>query len=238
MQRLISQLDVSRLEYTANTTTLGNWQIHENLPLYDPTTPIDQNKLWPRLNSYLQPDDIMILTNSTALLGARDFVLPPGVKVIASGMWFSIGHMLPAAQVAALAQQRTPGASGRTILFEGDGSLQMTVQELSTIIKNRLNVTIFIINNSGYAYERHIHGMDAHYNDVMPWRYLEAAHFFGAQDDEVENHRVATMGELEALLADDTFRNTSGLKIVDIIVGKHDMPDKFRELFRNAGENG
>jgi pyruvate decarboxylase len=71
-------------------------------------------------------------------------------------------------------------ASGRTILFEGDGSFQMTAQELSTIIRHRLDLTLFLINNDGYTIERFIHGMRAHYNDVARWRYLDAPGFFGA----------------------------------------------------------
>jgi pyruvate decarboxylase len=72
-------------------------------------------------------------------------------------------------------------ASGRTILFEGDGSFQMSAQELSTIIKHELDLTLFLINNDGYVIERFIHGMKATYNDVAPWRYLDAPYFFGAQ---------------------------------------------------------
>jgi TPP-dependent 2-oxoacid decarboxylase len=71
-------------------------------------------------------------------------------------------------------------ASGRTILFEGDGSFQMTAQELSTVISHKLDLTLFLINNDGYTIERFIHGMKAHYNDVARWRYLDAPYFFGA----------------------------------------------------------
>ncbi len=71
-------------------------------------------------------------------------------------------------------------ASGRTILFEGDGSFQMTAQELSTVIRHKLDLTLFLINNDGYTIERFIHGMEAHYNDVARWRYLDAPYFFGA----------------------------------------------------------
>ncbi|ERF70777.1 hypothetical protein EPUS_08335 [Endocarpon pusillum Z07020] len=71
-------------------------------------------------------------------------------------------------------------ASGRTILFEGDGSFQMTAQELSTVIWHKLDLTLFLINNDGYTIERFIHGMKAHYNDVSRWRYLDAPYFFGA----------------------------------------------------------
>lgn len=37
----------------------------------------------------------------------------------------------------------------RAILFVGDGSLQTSAQEISTIIKEKLNVIIFVLNNGG-----------------------------------------------------------------------------------------
>ena len=63
----------------------------------------------------------------------------------------------------------------RVILFVGDGSLyilylylnilridlsnrQLTVQEISTIIKKGLKPIIFVINNKGYSVEKFIHG--------------------------------------------------------------------------------
>jgi pyruvate decarboxylase len=42
----------------------------------------------------------------------------------------------------------------RVILFVGDGSFQATAQALGTMIANRLNIIIFLINNSGYTMER------------------------------------------------------------------------------------
>ena len=120
----------------------------------------------------------------------------------------------------------------------GDGGFQVTAQELSTIIWQRLDVTIFIINNGGYAYERHIHGMDANYNDIAPWDYLAAPKFFGKPEGyRVETHRIETWGQLDALLADERFCDGEGLKLVDVRVGKYDVPEKFKIVFRNAGQN-
>ena len=47
----------------------------------------------------------------------------------------------------------------RVILFVGDGSLQLTVQEISTMCKWECNNTyLFVLNNDGYTIERLIHG--------------------------------------------------------------------------------
>lgn len=51
---------------------------------------------------------------------------------------------------------------GRTLLFVGDGSLGLTVQEIGTMIQQKgPRPIIFILNNKGYTIERIIHG--AHY---------------------------------------------------------------------------
>jgi pyruvate decarboxylase len=209
-------------------------------PPLKPDDPINQDSLYLRLNPYLQPNDIILLANATPIIGGRDFILPSNAEVIASGLWFSIGHMLPAALGAALAQKsRPPKQRGRTILFEGDGSFQVTAQEVSTIIRYKLNVTIFIVNNGGYAYERHIHGMDEDYNDIPPWRYVEAQRFFGAVADgeyPVESHVVRTWGDLESLINNERFCEGKGLKIVELVVGKYDVPEKFKPVFKAAAE--
>ncbi|RAL14720.1 uncharacterized protein BO97DRAFT_275469 [Aspergillus homomorphus CBS 101889] len=64
--------------------------------------------------------------------------------------------------------------NARTILFIGGGSFQMTAQELGTIIRQELNVVVFLINNDGYFIERCIHGRHQAYNDIGRWRYLQA----------------------------------------------------------------
>ena len=233
LRTLIDRLDVSRIP-ESDVSSLGNFRTIK-APSANPDAAIDQDTLYLRLNSYFQPDDTILLGNATPILGGRDFILPPGARVIASGMWFSIGHMLPAAQGVAAAQK----GKGRTILFDGDGSFQVTVQELSTVIRYKLDMTIFIINKDGYAYERLIHGRDADYNDLARWRYLDAPAFFGAKQDDdypVETHRIETWKDLDQLLGTKSFHDGKGLKLVEVVVGRYDVPEKFKEVFRKAGE--
>ena len=66
------------------------------------------------------------------------------------------------------------------------------------------------------------------------------ARAFGAPDDgheyTVSSHRVRTWSELDALLADDKWKGAKGLKVVDVVVGREDVPGKFRGVFERAGE--
>ena len=56
-----------------------------------------------------------------------------------------MGYGLPGALGVAVALK-----GERVICIEGDGSLQMNIQELQTIIHNQLNIKIFVLNNEGY----------------------------------------------------------------------------------------
>ena len=57
---------------------------------------------------------------------------------------------------------------------------QVTVQEISTMIRNNIDPIIFIINNDGYTIERMIHGLERKYNDIHPWQYCKTLEYFGA----------------------------------------------------------
>ena len=46
---------------------------------------------------------------------------------------------------------------------------QLTVQELSAMIRHGLKPIIFVLNNSGYTIERYLHGKTRKYNDISNW---------------------------------------------------------------------
>lgn len=235
-----------------DVTSLGNFRDFKPT-IKDPDDHIDQESFYLSLNEHLRPRDIVLLANATPILGGRDLILPESSHTIASGQWFSIGHMLPAAQGAALAQrqlskdlQKLKGPATdppRTILLDGDGSFQATAQELSTVIRYRIPLTIFLVNNSGYAYERHIHGLEEDYNNLAPWRYSESPFWFGALDKTQDwsdypifTAKVQTWTELEQVLRNQRFTDPKGLKLIDVVVGKYDVPKKFEQVFKAAGE--
>ncbi|KAH7125694.1 thiamine pyrophosphate enzyme [Dendryphion nanum] len=194
------------------------------------TAPITQDKLWRILGSFLRPGDIVLGETGTAGYGCRQMSLPPQTRVFTPVTWLSIGYMLPATQGAALAQRElikegkyNDNKDARTILFIGDGSFQMTAQELGTIIRHNLNVVLFLINNDGYTIERCIHGLRQGYNDVAEWRYLQAPSFFGAKEGGYTG-TAKTWGELETVLGNKEVISGEGLRMVEVFVDKEDAP--------------
>jgi len=97
---------------------------------------ITHDWLWPRVGQWLQPDDIVITETGTANFGIWEAKFPKGVTALSQVLWGSIGYSVGACQGAALAAKEM--GNRRTILFVGDGSFQLTAQEVSTMIRQNL----------------------------------------------------------------------------------------------------
>lgn len=93
--------------------------------------------LWPTVGQWLKDNDIVITETGTANFGIWDTRFPANVTAISQVLWGSIGYALGSCQGAALAARERDNR--QTILFIGDGSTQLTVQEISTILRNKLN---------------------------------------------------------------------------------------------------
>lgn len=241
-----ARLAVSELRENLNTSKIVRYEAGDlkELPWHQPQTVsfstvekdevISHSKLWDLFTPFLRSGDILMGETGTSGYGVREMHTPANVRVFAPVTWLSIGYMLPAAQGAALAQRamkaQSNGAtncdksdSGRTILFIGDGSLQMTVQEISTMIRHNLDIIIIVLNNDGYTIERAIHGLKETYNDVAAWRYLGAPSFFGAKGDTF-TASARTWGELEKVLGNKTLIDGKGLRMVELLLDREDVP--------------
>jgi indolepyruvate decarboxylase len=93
-------------------------------------------------------------------------------------LWGSIGWATPAAFGAAIA-----APDRRVVLVTGEGSHQLTVQELGQLGRRGLKPIVFVLNNSGYLIERLLCKNPAiEYNDLAQWRYIELPHAFGCDN--------------------------------------------------------
>ncbi|KAJ4376783.1 hypothetical protein N0V86_006901 [Didymella sp. IMI 355093] len=236
VSKLLAQLDASKLaQYQASDLQSLTWQQTQS-PTFSNVTKdeaISHSELWGLFTPFIRSGDIVMGETGTSGYGVREMRTPPNVRIFAPVTWLSIGYMLPAAQGAALAQrqmqEQANGAAsdeakcGRTILFIGDGSLQMTIQEISTIIRHNLDVIIVVLNNDGYTIERAIHGLNEGYNDVAPWRYLGAPNFFGAKEGAF-TASARTWSELEAVLANKKLSDGAGLRMIELLLDREDVP--------------
>jgi TPP-dependent 2-oxoacid decarboxylase len=146
-------------------------------------------RFYERVNHFLEDESIVISDTGDAIVATMDLLMREKNNFIGQAFYLSIGYSIPACLGAAMAEP-----SRRPIVFVGDGAFQMTVQELSTIIRHKLNPIIFLINNDGYTIERVIR--DGSYNDLQPWKYHQIPQVFG----ESWSCEVKTEGELEVAL--------------------------------------
>jgi indolepyruvate decarboxylase len=152
-----------------------------------PAQKITLKRFFQQVNRFLDSASLIVSdAGNSSLLGASELFLPDGVPFIAQAFYVSIGYALPATLGAKLA-----APNFRPITLLGDGAFQMTVQELSTIIRHGLNPIIFLMNNDGYAIERVFH--DGPYNDLQMWQYHRLPEVFGGG----WACEVRTEGELE-----------------------------------------
>ena len=180
------------------------------------------NRLWPRVGQWLQPEDIVITETGTANFGIWETKFPKDVTALSQVLWGSIGYSVGACQGAALAAKET--GSRRTILFVGDGSFELTAQEVSTMIRQDLKPIIFVICNEGYTIERYIHGMDAAYNDIGQWKFKELVDVFGADPKKSKTYQVKTKQEAEELFQNKDFSAAPYLQFVELYMPKEDAP--------------
>ena len=230
LDRLLNELDFGEVK-TYSDADLDLVRDH-NLSYSEISNkePIKQDKVWRLLGTFLRPGDIVLGETGTAGYGVREMAFPAHTRLFAPITWLSIGYMLPAAQGAALAQRELIASSqyhgiesARTILLIGDGSFQMTAQELATIIHHNLSVVVFLINNDGYTIERCIHGLRQGYNDITNWRYLHAPALFGAAKNTY-TASARTYGELTKALQDNELAEGRGLKMVEVFMDREDAP--------------
>jgi indolepyruvate decarboxylase len=128
----------------------------------------------------------------------------------------------------------------RHLLFIGDGSLQMTAQELSTILRHGLKPVIFVLNNRGYTIERVILGPQAKYNEIQNWNYAELAGSF-ADGRPLRSYVASTEGELETALT--CAAAESEFTVIELRLEKLDAPAGLKRMGAqivkfNFGERG
>ena len=98
------------------------------------------------LSGKLPENSLTAVSNGACcVVGNQAYVIQKGSRMANNSAIASMGYGLPAAIGTCIG-----GGRKETICLEGDGSIMMNLQELQTILTNRLPIKIFLINNSGY----------------------------------------------------------------------------------------
>jgi indolepyruvate decarboxylase len=188
--------------------------------------PITADALYPRWADFFRPDDVIITDTGTSSLGLAFARLPRGAEFHNQTLWASIGWATPAAFGAAIGAPHR-----RVILITGEGSHQMTVQEISQFGRHGLHPIVFVLNNSGYLSERMLcKDMTLAYNDIAAWNYAELPHALGCQG--WFNARVRSCGVLDDALK--TAEQADDAAYIEVITDAFEAPPMYKKLHENV----
>jgi indolepyruvate decarboxylase len=177
---------------------------------------ITMEALYPRYAAFIRPGDTVVLETGSSTGGISPMMLANDVRVEAQVLWGSIGWATAAALGIALADP-----SRRTILITGEGSHQLTANEIGSMGRFGANIIVFVLNNDGYLIERALEkNPDWTYNDLSQWHYADLPRTLGCADWFAA--RVETLGELDAAMK--AARKSKSGAYIEIIGGRMDMP--------------
>jgi indolepyruvate decarboxylase len=188
--------------------------------------PITADALYPRWADFFRPDDVIITDTGTSSLGLAFARLPKGAEFHNQTLWASIGWATPAAFGAAVGAPHR-----RVILITGEGSHQMTVQEIGQFGRHGLRPIVFVLNNSGYLSERMLcKDMALAYNDIAAWNYAELPHALGCQGWFTA--RVRSCGALDDALK--AAEQADGAAYIEVITDAYEAPPMYKKLHENV----
>jgi indolepyruvate decarboxylase len=182
----------------------------------NPSDKITVDALYSRYAAFIRPGDNVVLESGSSSIGVSPMLLADDVQVHIQMLWGSIGWATGATFGIALADRNR-----RTILITGEGSHQLTANEIGNMGRFQANPIIFVLNNDGYMVERALElNPDWSYNDLAKWRYADLPRAFGC--DDWITARVETLGELDAAMK--SARESKSGAYIEIIGGRMDMP--------------
>ncbi|WP_444889216.1 thiamine pyrophosphate-binding protein [Microbulbifer sp. DLAB2-AA] len=178
-----------------------------------PDTPLTTRQLFARIQKLLDRKSTLLVETGDSWFNGMELSLPEGAQFEIQMQYGSIGWSVGASLGYALGMSK-----GRLISCIGDGSFQLTAQEISTMIRYGVNPIIFLINNGGYTIEVEIH--DGPYNTIKNWDYAKLIETFSAGEGNAWGCRVTTQGELDQAITEAKKR--SGLCLIEVLIDRND----------------
>jgi indolepyruvate decarboxylase len=198
---------------------------HLAAPRASPGDPITADYLYASYASFFKPGDIIISETGTTTFGLLPVFLPEGATFHNQTLWGAIGWATPASFGAALA-----APDRRVILITGEGSHQMTAQEISQFHHYGLTPIIFVLNNNGYLIERMLaKRSDYYYNDIVQWQYHKLPEGLGCEGWLMR--KAATCGELDKVLAE--LRDVKTGAYVEVVTPELSAPELMKAMHDN-----
>ena len=170
-------------------------------------------------------DNLVLETGLINLAGAK-LKIKKNISVNNQILWGSIGWATGAALGVDLADK-----NARTILVTGEGSHQLSAQEISTMMRNNLKPVIFVINNGGYTIERLLSKdpLDK-FNDIAGWNYSKLPYVFG---ENVYSISVSNDIELDEAFKTIEKEQQNKMCYIEMHFDMFELPELAKESMNN-----
>jgi len=223
---------------TPNSTSLTSHRLKHVAPTppepAPPDAPLVLTDLRRQIQGMLTGDTDLVVETGDAWFNGQKLHLPDGARYFVQMQYGSIGWSVGATLGIALAGLTT-GSRRHTIAMIGDGSFQMSAQEVSTMIRCGVTATIFLFNNRGYTIEVEIH--DGPYNVIKNWDYAGLMNVFNAGEGNGLGLRAATGGELAVAISRASAHD--GVTLIECCLDRDDCTAELLEWgSRVAAANG
>ncbi len=203
---------------------------------YAPEPPVKKDEIITTRRLFAQVEDVltkdmavMVETGDSWFNGIM-LKLPEGAGFEIQMQYGSIGWSVGATLGYALASK----GKRRLFTFVGDGSFQMTAQEVSTIIRYELDPIIFLLNNKGYTIEVEIH--DGPYNNIQNWDYAGLVDVFNTGGGAGWSTRVTTEGELQKAIK-TALAHKGGPSFIEVMLDRDDCSKELLEWGSRVASN-
>lgn len=175
-------------------------------------------RMFEKINSLLDENTIIIADTGDSLLGASDLMtVHHRDSFLGPAFYLSMGFAIPAAIGVKFAKPKM-----RPIVIVGDGAFQMSLAEISTMIRWKQNPIIFVLNNHGYTTERLI--LDGKFNNILDWNYhLVTQLMGGGQGFKVETEAQLVEAVEKAVKSD-------GVSVINCLVDSNDSSPALRRI--------
>lgn len=192
------------------------------VPIAAATDVLNLRELRRQIQGMINSETSLLVDTGDSWFNGQNMHLPKGASYHVQMQYGSIGWSVGATLGVALASK----PDTRVIALIGDGSFQMTAQELSTMIRYQVNPIIFLMNNGGYTIEVELH--DGPYNQIKNWDYAGLINVFNAGDGKGLGINVKTAGDLSAAIS-QAIAHTGGPVLIECPLDRDDCSKQLAE---------
>jgi indolepyruvate decarboxylase len=177
--------------------------------LGSPNDPTSSENFYPRLQKILKAGDVLVVETGTCVMHTTPMSLPAGVGFQTQTLWGSIGWATPAAEGICMANKK-----GRTILVTGDGSHQLTANEIGVMGRYGIKPIIFVLNNAIFGVENVLSEIGPSYDELAKWNYAQIPGAMGCET--WFSARVSTVAELDVAI--DKANTFDGASYIEVMI--------------------